>query len=755
MSKLPDRYFEIGKIATGGFATIYRAVDLDTGLIVALKDTIYNCSSRSATKAMRREIAILRNIQHCNIVRCYDIQRAAEESRYFISMELCNCDLHDFIRAFRHKRRRVPEATVLTMIKDVASALAFLHNPINFTTIDSLDADEDSVRVIIHRDVKPGNIMLANDGFFKLCDFNLAREINTITGAMSNTGTIAYMAPELLDGKKYDEKVDLWSLGCTIHEMCMYYSPFHNQSITQALNNIMTGRYDSICNFYSERLRKLVQLLLSINPLDRPSAAELLGHPLLADIRKSPEESTQIRTDDERSGGYVKRAIAPNKSTDTELKPSFPRQAAPEREKPLTPTRSPYMKQLAQAPGGRGVQPLDLDKKIERTQTPGRVFKQLKYPIIIPDRQVDEPKVESTPKTRPKTPSGNNNQEGEREQELEDAKQIQHIPFTPTYRLGPDVQHVQSYPTIQHASSSPRHQGLLSAGSSTTIKVPAPQYGQVGIPDAHHPQAQTEDRGQHHQTLLTSSAGRRVSDHVLKRSQSNLQPKQEILHSSLDTALITAATQNNKKGVALNLKQAGSYNSAGMTALHIAAHNNYYSLIPLLLEKEGRMTMIRAYKYRGNRYQGLTALHIAAINGYVESVSVLATTEAKQQDALNSQTALMLCAIHNHIECARILIAYERACRDANGMTALIHAIESENIEHVRLLAHLENTVEDSNGRIPLTHAVAKGNTDIIRVLLPLHNRADVNKSIDTVRQAKLLPDRKLDEIERYMRKYV
>ncbi|KAE8302219.1 Kinase, NEK [Giardia duodenalis] len=750
MAKLPDRYFEIGKIATGGFATIYRAVDLETGLVVALKDTIYNCSSRSATKAMRREIAILRNIQHCNIVRCYDIQRATEESRYFISMELCNCDLHDFIRAFRHKRRRIPEATVLTMIKDIASALAFLHNPINFTTIDSLDADEDSIRVIIHRDVKPGNIMLANDGFFKLCDFNLAREINTVTGAMSNTGTIAYMAPELLDGKKYDEKVDLWSLGCTIHEMCMYYSPFHNQSITQALNNIMMGRYDSICNFYSERLRKLVQMLLSINPLDRPSAAELLGHPLLADIRKNLGEPSQARSDDDRMGRLVKRAGPSNKSTDSEHRQPFPRQSAPEHEKPLTPTRSPYMKQLTQVSNGKAAQLLNLEKKVERTQTPGRVFKQLKYPIIIPDKHIDEPRIEDTPTVRAKTPS-----EGNQEREQEDTKQPQHIPYTPTYKLGSETQHVQSYPTLQHTSNSPRRQGVISAGSTGVTKVSAQQYGQVGAPDLHHPQLQVEDRGQHQHTLLASSAGRRLSEHALKRSQSNLQTKPEALQSPVETALIVAATQNNKKGVTLNLKQAGSYNSAGMTALHIAAHNNYYSIIPLLLEKEGRMTMIRAYKYRGVRYQGLTALHIAAINGYVESVSVLATTEAKQQDALNSQTALMLCAIHNHIECARILIAYERACRDANGMTALIHAIDSENIEHVRLLAHLENTVEDTNGRTPLTYAVAKGNTDIIRVLLPLHNKSDVSKSIDTVRQAKLLSDRKLDEIERYMRKYV
>ncbi|EFO62146.1 Kinase, NEK [Giardia lamblia P15] len=750
MTKLPDRYFEIGKIATGGFATIYRAVDLETGLVVALKDTIYNCSSRSATKAMRREIAILRNIQHSNIVRCYDIQRATEESRYFISMELCNCDLHDFIRAFRHKRRRIPEITVLTMIKDITSALAFLHNPINFTTIDSLDADEDSIRVIIHRDVKPGNIMLANDGFFKLCDFNLAREINTVTGAMSNTGTIAYMAPELLDGKKYDEKVDLWSLGCTIHEMCMYYSPFHNQSITQALNNIMMGRYDSICNFYSERLRKLVKMLLSINPLDRPSAAELLGHPLLADIRKNPGESSQAHSDDDRMGKLVKRTALSNKSTDSEYKPPFLRQSAPEPEKPLTPTRSPYMKQLTQVSGGKAVQPLDLEKKVERTQTPGRVFKQLKYPIIIPDKHVDEPKIEDTPGVRAKTPSGSN-----QEREREDTKQPQHTSHTPTYKLGTDTQHVQSYPTLQHTSNSPRRQGVTSAGPTGASKVPAQQHGQIGVPDLHHLQPPAEDRGQHQHTLLASSAGRRLSEHVLKRSQSNLQTKPEALHSPVETALIVAATQNNKKGVALNLKQAGSYNSAGMTALHIAAHNNYYSIIPLLLEKEGRMTMIRAYKYRGVRYQGLTALHIAAINGYVESVSVLATTEAKQQDALNSQTALMLCAIHNHIECARILIAYERACRDANGMTALTHAIDSENIEHVRLLAHLENTVEDTSGRTPLTYAVAKGNTDIIRVLLPLHNKSDVNKSIDTVRQAKLLPDRRIDEIERYMRKYV
>lgn len=750
MAKLPDRYFEIGKIATGGFATIYRAIDLDTGLVVALKDTIYNCSSRSATKAMRREIKILQNIQHNNIVRCYDIQRATEESRYFISMELCNCDLHDFIRAFRHKRRRVPEITVLIMIKDIASALAFLHNPINFTTIDSLDADEDSIRVIVHRDVKPGNIMLANDGFFKLCDFNLAREINTVTGAVSNTGTIAYMAPELLDGKQYDEKVDMWSLGCTIHEMCMYYSPFHNQSMTQALNNIMTGRYDSICSYYSERLRKLVQMLLSINPLDRPSATELLSHPLLVDIRKDSAESSQIRTEDDKLNGRVKRSTAPTKPADIEHKPPLPRQSTLDREKPVTPVRSPYVKQLAMISGGRGIQSLDTEKRPERTQTPGRVFKQMKYPIIIPDRQVDEPKIEGTPKARARTPVINANLEGERD----DINQVQHIPLTPTYKLGTDGQHVQSYPTLQYPSNSPKRQGILSAGSSTASKVQQ-QCGQTGTSDAHNNQLSNEERAQHYNNPLTSSAGRRLSDHTIKRSLSNHQAKQETSHPMVDTALIIAATQNNKKGVALNLKLAGAYNSAGMTALHIAANNNYYTIIPLLLEKEARMTMIRAYKYRGVRYQGLTALHIAAINGYVESVSVLATTEAKQHDALNSQTALMLCAIHNHIECARILIAYERACRDAKGMTALIHAIESDNIEHVRLLAHLENTVEDANGRSPLTHAVAKGNTDIIRVLLPLHNKTDVNRSIDTVRQAKLLPDRRLDEIERYMRKYV
>lgn len=70
MAKLPDRYFEIGKIATGGFATIYRAVDLETGLVVALKDTIYNCSSRFATKAMsgNRNLAEYSTLQYCKVL---------------------------------------------------------------------------------------------------------------------------------------------------------------------------------------------------------------------------------------------------------------------------------------------------------------------------------------------------------------------------------------------------------------------------------------------------------------------------------------------------------------------------------------------------------------------------------------------------------------------------------------------------------------------------------------------------------------
>ncbi len=123
---------------------------------------------------------------------------------------------------------------------------------------------------ILHRDLKTSNIFLTKDGLAKLGDLNVSK-IAKKGMLHTQTGTPYYASPEVWNDKPYDQKSDMWSLGCVLYEMCALKPPFRADDMRTLHNRISKGVYPPIPKHYSAELEEITRSLLQINPTLRPS----------------------------------------------------------------------------------------------------------------------------------------------------------------------------------------------------------------------------------------------------------------------------------------------------------------------------------------------------------------------------------------------------------------------------------------------------------------------------------------------------
>ena len=251
----------LDKLGEGGMGVVYRARHVGNDRQVAVKLLPDDVASNETLLArFERELEVLKQLRHPNIVHCYG--GTCESEQRFYAMELIEGGtLADVLG----RRRRLPWETAVDYALQMCAALQHAHE-----------------RGVIHRDIKPGNFLLTRAGQIKLSDFGLASVVsaNRITAAGKTLGTIQYMSPEQIRGNPLTNRADLYALGCVIHEMLTGVPPYLGDSTAEVLQKHLKGPIPHVAAEILDcplELDQVVFELLSKDVEQRPETAALVG----------------------------------------------------------------------------------------------------------------------------------------------------------------------------------------------------------------------------------------------------------------------------------------------------------------------------------------------------------------------------------------------------------------------------------------------------------------------------------------------
>jgi serine/threonine protein kinase len=216
-----DRYEVKEKLGQGGFAAVYRVYDRNVETDKALKVFIDAFSNdKEAVEDLRREGKIMMNLTHERIVRIFDVHTTG--SIKYIDMEYVDGkSLAEYKLTFPD--RKVPEETVLELGKKIAEGLSYAHG-----------------KRVIHKDLKPQNILVKEDGEIKITDFGISDCIRSSMSRVANTtssGTLLYMAPEQIKGEDVGKEADIYSFGVLMYELLSGNPPFYRGAVEYQIFN--------------------------------------------------------------------------------------------------------------------------------------------------------------------------------------------------------------------------------------------------------------------------------------------------------------------------------------------------------------------------------------------------------------------------------------------------------------------------------------------------------------------------------------
>ncbi|CAD8061824.1 unnamed protein product [Paramecium primaurelia] len=254
-SKLNE--FEIlNKLGEGSFGQVYKVRrKADKQTYVMKQINISKMNARMKNEALN-EASILAKLDSSYIVKYYE--SFIDKQLLCIVMEFCEGgDLHKLLKM--QMGRPLPENQVWRFFIQITLGLAFLHK-----------------NKVLHRDIKSMNIFLSKDQV-RIGDLGVAKLLNDQNNfARTMVGTPYYLSPEMCEEKPYNEKSDIWALGCVIYELCTFKHPFEANSQGALVLKIIRGRYEPIGQMYSSALAQLIDQCLQKDYRQRPDAFQLL-----------------------------------------------------------------------------------------------------------------------------------------------------------------------------------------------------------------------------------------------------------------------------------------------------------------------------------------------------------------------------------------------------------------------------------------------------------------------------------------------
>ena len=265
------RYRNLQVIGTGGMGIVYQAVDVQTGQAVALK-CIKPAVMAQAPDVLARFIHegnALRQLNHPNIVKVLDTLE--ENGQHYIVMEyVSGGSLADLLK----KQGRLSVSQTLSIALEVADALSRAHH-----------------LKIIHRDIKPDNVLLAHDGTPRLSDFGVAHLAESeITQSGMVMGTYSYLCPEAFNGQALDARADIWAFGVMLFEMLAGQRPFEGESLVAIMSAVVsspTPDLEQLCPDVPVALVDLIYRMLEKDRDQRIDSMRLVGAELEKLLRGS------------------------------------------------------------------------------------------------------------------------------------------------------------------------------------------------------------------------------------------------------------------------------------------------------------------------------------------------------------------------------------------------------------------------------------------------------------------------------------
>ena len=223
-----QKYEIIKKLGEGGFGKVYQVYSQKYKRYFAIKQILIDGKTKEEINEIKKKANILSNINTKYTVKYYD---SFQDKNYFnILMEYYEKDLRQLLNEYKAKNKLIDQNIVYNIILGICLGIKEIHD-----------------NNIIHRDLKPENIFLNEDNEIKIGDFGISKQLEINDRyAYTTIGSNYYMAPEIIKGEKYNNKIDIWSFGCIIYELLTLNICFEDKSLLGLINKIIKEKHGNI-----------------------------------------------------------------------------------------------------------------------------------------------------------------------------------------------------------------------------------------------------------------------------------------------------------------------------------------------------------------------------------------------------------------------------------------------------------------------------------------------------------------------------